>query len=69
MKKFVLFVSLFCLTLGYTPIGLADAAPEIVPYVNPFVNYKFLSYPPQTYNGKKLYKVEKHKEFYVGWYR
>ncbi|MGX7195799.1 hypothetical protein [Enterococcus olivae] len=69
MKKLFLFAFFFGLMLNIAPVGYADTVTESDVEVQAlFTKYRFLSYPPKTYHGKTLVRVDTYKTHYDGWY-
>lgn len=70
MKKIILFVLLFGITTSYTAVGHADTlqTTEENRQRASYIAFNFKSYPPKTYNGKTLVKVDKVEGGYIGWY-
>lgn len=70
MKKMMLFVLLFGMTVSSTSIVQADTIPltEENSQRASYIAFNFNSYPPKVYNGRVLVRVDKVKGGYVGWY-
>ncbi|EOT25948.1 hypothetical protein [Enterococcus saccharolyticus] len=69
MKKLILAALLFSIASG-TQVAHAEevsSTDNAETYVS-FVSYDFKNYPPSTYAGKTLVKVEKISMGYRGWY-
>lgn len=69
MKKLVAAAFMFCI-IGGSQIAHAEEV-EYTDNVEALLSltpYEFKNYPPSTYNGKTLVKVEKLSDRYRGWY-
>ncbi|WP_207941994.1 hypothetical protein DOK78_000518 [Enterococcus sp. DIV2402] len=69
MKKIVIAALMFCI-IGGSQVAHAEevTSAEDVTTLSLITPFDFKNYPPSTYAGKTLVKVEKIKNGYRGWY-
>lgn len=69
MKKLILAALLFSIASGSQVIHAEEVnSTNQVEALSLLTSYDFKNYPPSTYAGKKLVKVEKISTGYRGWY-
>ncbi|MHC5269202.1 hypothetical protein ACYSNO_08490 [Enterococcus sp. LJL98] len=69
MKKIVLFSLCFSVLVGSPIVGYAEVLEAQEVQRAAYIPFDFISYPPKTYRGMVLVRVDKKKKGgYVGWY-